>query len=302
VALEHLEGLVAALPAAYRQQVINMSDAERSQAPSAVVVWQQLMGRLGWRLPGGKAFGLEDMSVKLFTALQWPSVQQGVQVRHDRFLGAVAGSLVQPLAPVEAAELQAVLSSVWALKWENKHKEVLWRLVYDGFPTAARMHKTDRPCACGVIMPDWQHHFWSCPIAQAVVQMVRAQLPPEVAVLQVHLWLGRVPLPGMHSGVWHVTMLAALRAMHKACKLLDKWRLEQLEGGVVPQHIATSPQRVQVASRVAVATFWDMLHDFVALRLYKPAWLLQVAAAHPFVGTRLGVNGEPELYVNKRAV
>jgi len=193
VALEHLEGLVAALPAAYRQQVINMSDAERSQAPSAVVVWQQLMGRLGWRLPGGKAFGLEDMSVKLFTALQWPSVQRGVQVRHDRFLGAVAGSLVQPLAPVQSAELRAVLSSVWALKWENKHKEVLWRLVYDGFPTAARMHKTDRPCACGVIMPDWQHHFWSCPVAQAVVQTVRAQLPPEVAVLQVHLWLGRVP-------------------------------------------------------------------------------------------------------------
>jgi hypothetical protein len=30
--------------------------------------------------------------------------------------------------------------------------------------------------------------------------------------------------------------------------------------------------------------------------------LLQVAAAHPFVGTRLGVDGEPELYVNKRAV
>jgi hypothetical protein len=82
--------------------------------------------------------------------------------------------------------------------------------------------------------------------------------------------------------------------------VLDKWRLEQLEGGVVPQHIATPPQRVQVASRVAVATFWDMLHDIVALRLYKPAWLLQVG--HPFVGTRLGVDGEPELCVDKRTV
>jgi hypothetical protein len=97
-------------------------------------------------------------------------------------------------------------------------------------------------------------------------------------------------------------MLSALRAMHKARKLLDKWRLEQLEGGVVPQHIATPPLRVQVASRLAVATFWDSLHDFAALQLYKPAWLLQVAAAHPFLGTRLNAQGEPELFVNKRAV
>jgi hypothetical protein len=146
------------------------------------------------------------------------------------------------------------MSIVWALKWENKHNEVLWRLVCDGFPTAARKHKTDRPCACGVLMPDWQHHSWGCPIAQAVVQAMRAQLPQAIFVLQVHRWLGQVPMPGMHAGVWHVLMLAALRAMRKARKLLDKWRLEQQEGGVVPQHIATAPQHVQIASHVAVAT------------------------------------------------
>ena len=302
VAQTHLEGLVAAIPAAYRQHVAGMSDAERNQAPSACVVWQQLLGRLGWCMPGGKQHGMAAMSVKMFTTLQWPTVQRRLQVRHDRFLGAVAGSVVQQLAPVQSSELRSVLSSVWSLKWENKHKEVLWRLVYDGFPTAARMHKTDRPCACGVVMPDWRHHFWSCPIAQAVIQTMQAQLPQNTSVLQVHLWLGRVPMPGMHSGVWHVAMLSALRAMHKARKLLDKWRLEQLEGGVVPQHIATPPLRVQVASRLAVATFWDSLHDFAALQLYKPAWLLQVAAAHPFLGTRLNAQGEPELFVNKRAV
>jgi hypothetical protein len=302
VAQTHLEGLVAALPAAFREHVMGMSDADRSQAPSAAAVWQQLLGRLGWRMSGGKLYALGAMTVKLFTRLQWPTVQQRLQVRHDRFLGAVAGSMVQAMEPVQCSELKTVLSSVWALKWENKHKEVLWRLVYDGFPTAARMHKTDRPCACGVLMPDWQHHFWGCPIAQAVVQTMRAQLPQDIFLLQVHLWLGRVPMPGMHAGVWHVVMLAALRAMHKARKLLDKWQLEQQEGGVVPQHIATSPQRVQVASRVAVATFWDLLHDFVALRLYTPAWLLQVTATHPFLAVRIGAQGEPELYVNKRLV
>jgi hypothetical protein len=51
-----------------------------------------------------------------------------------------------------------------------------------------------------------------------------------------------------------------------------------------------------------VATFWDLLHDFVALRLYKPAWLLQVTVAHPFLAVRIGTQGEPELYVNKRLV
>jgi hypothetical protein len=59
---------------------------------------------------------------------------------------------------------------------------------------------------------------------------------------------------------------------------------------------------VQVASRVAVATFWDLLHDFVALQLYKPAWLLQVTATHPFLTVRIGAQGEPELFVNKRVV
>jgi hypothetical protein len=302
VAQSHLEGLVAAIPAAFRQHVESMTDAERNSAPTAVVVWQQLLGRLGWCMPGGKQYGLAAMSVKLFTALQWPTVLQGLQVRHDRFLGAVAGSVVQELPPVQSSELRSVLSSVWSLKWENKHKEVLWRLLYDGFPTAARMHKTDRPCACGVMMPDWRHHFWSCPIAQAVVQTMRAQLPQDTPVLQVHLWLGRIPMAGMHTGVWHVTMLAALRAMHKARKLLDKWRLEQMEGGVVPQHIATPPLRVQVASRLAVATFWDLLYDFAALRLYKPAWLLQVSAVHPFLATRVNAQGESELFVNKRVL
>jgi hypothetical protein len=45
-----------------------------------------------------------------------------------------------------------------------------------------------------------------------------------------------------------------------------------------------------------------MLHDFVALRLYKPAWLSQVTATHPFLAVRIGAQGESELYVNKRLV
>jgi hypothetical protein len=54
-----------------------VSDDERSHAPRVAVGWQQLLGRLGWRVPGGKQYGLGffasglgAMTVKHVTKMQ----------------------------------------------------------------------------------------------------------------------------------------------------------------------------------------------------------------------------------------
>jgi hypothetical protein len=84
-------------------------------------------------------------------------------------------------------------------------------------------------------------------------------------------------------------MLAALLGMDKARQLLAKWLLQARNGQPVPQHDATPAQQLQVACRVAVATLWDMLNDFVSLRLYPAEWLVRVGSQgwvgpnHPFI-------------------
>jgi hypothetical protein len=294
--------LVDALPPAVLQQVVQMSAAQQRQAPSSAVVSAMLLNRLGWQVPGGKPYTLAAAPVKLLTALQLPTVRSAMQQRQSAFADSVAATVVGGRAHVDVQEVQDCCRHVWQLPWDNDRKEVYWRLVYDAYPTAARMgNRQDMPCACGVAVPDWQHHFWQCPVAHAVVRVMQAQLPPGSPTLQpVHLWLLRVPVPGMHAGVWQVAALAALHAMHKGCQLLTKWACMQRQGEIVPQHVATPAQRVQAATRLAVATLWDMVQDFVALRLHPPEWLMEVGAAHPFVCTALTVNAEPILCMCRR--
>jgi hypothetical protein len=93
-------------------------------------------------------------------------------------------------------------------------------------------------------------------------------------------------------------MVAALLGMDKARRLLTKWRLDARNGQPIPQHARTSAQQVQVASYTAVAGFWDMLNDFVSLRLYPPEWLVgvgnqgRVGPTHPFICAPVSPQGD----------
>ena len=121
-------------------------------------------------------------------------------------------------------DLRSTLKRLWRLPWENCRKEPFWRLIYDAFPTAARMHLPD-PCICGGAPADRQHHFWDCPVARSVVGAISAALhgqpaataaaaaggaPP--ALPQRSIWLAAPP-PAVHEGVWSVVCLAAVEAM-----------------------------------------------------------------------------------------
>jgi hypothetical protein len=290
VAKDQLSQLVSALPAAWRQVAEQMSDARLAYMPTSHQVVERLVARLGWKGVGNKPYTMPAMSVRMFTQLQWPVAGVPVCEKHTAFVQHVRATQAPDEVPVSVQEVVKCMSAVWRLKWDNSRKEVLWRLVFDGFPTAARMHLQDDTCACGQVVPGWQHHYWQCPVAQAVVAAIQSQLPTGTSPMQpVHLWVGRLPHADLHKGVWRVVMVAALLGMDKARRLLTKWRLDARSGQPIPQHASTPAQQVQVASYTAVAGFWDMLHDFVSLRLYPPDWLVgvgnqsRVGPHHPFI-------------------
>jgi hypothetical protein len=267
-----------------------VSNVRLPQAPTSQQVVERLVARLGWQGVGDKQYTMPQMSVRQFTQLQWPAAGAAVHEKHAAFVQHVRAVQAPEEVPVSEQEVVKCMRAVWRLKWENSRKEVLWRLVFDGFPTAARMHMAQEHCVCGQAVPGWQHHYWQCPVAKAVVGAIQSQLPVDTPPLQpVHLWVGRLPQADLHQGVWRVVMLAALLGMDKARQLLTKWRLDARNGQPPPQHATTPEQQVQVASRVAVATLWDMLNDFVSLRLYPPEWLIgvggegRVGPNHPFI-------------------
>jgi hypothetical protein len=302
-----LTQLVAAIPAGIRQAVqqaqAQLSTQQLQQLPSAAQVLDQLVARLGWRLPGGKACQLQAMPVRGFTLLQWPETRAPLRARLAAFAQAVTATHPPGVSPVTVEQVERCLGRAWRVPWDNQRKEVWWRLVLDGLPTAARMgHRQDMPCACGEAVPGWQHHFWHCPVAKAVVNLLQGQLGQGAPALQPqHLWLAWVPAPGLHAGVWRVVALAALNALSKAQALLSRWQLQGRQAGrVVPAHVLTPLGRVQVASRVATATVWDLLQDFVALRAFPPTWVVEVPSAHPFVASLVGGGGERVLYVRRQ--
>jgi hypothetical protein len=65
------------------------------------------------------------------------------------------------------------------------------------------------------------------------------------------------------------------------------------------QPTLSAQQRLQIACRVAVATFWDMLVDFVGVGLSSPVWLLEVDSTHPFLHVVLDAEGHGHLQVNR---
>jgi hypothetical protein len=89
----------------------------------------------------------------------------------------------------------------------------------------------------------------------------------------------------VHAGVWLVVALSALLAMDKGRKLLFVWsqRMAQ-QPPLSPQHALGQHQHhVMLASKLATATFWDMLIDFVGVGDCRPEWEGRVGIAHPFL-------------------
>ena len=214
-------------------------------------------------------------------------------------------------AKQEQAGLEKQMADLWRLKWDNIHKEPLWRLTVNGVVGAGGHGISQRePCPCGWRGDEeavnqhgeqqafsWRaHYFWHCPVAQAVLTELRATLPARVHIECADVWLLRAPLDaGVHAGVWGLVCMVALAAMAFGRKTLLAISLGEEDQRDTTQSLITaffpilsgsrpSVSVVQRASRKAAAMFWCLLQDFVAVQEVPLGWGTEVAPDHPFVG------------------
>jgi hypothetical protein len=298
-ALDHLTTLIAALPPAWVTACQSAVGPAALGPSPAVVFSQQLLPRLGWPsgLRRGRFVTLTALTVKEATALQLGPLHHARATKFISFLTlACQDRLVRdPLPSVE--ELLKLLGRLWQVPWENTRKEFFWRLCLDGIPTASRMHLVGESCACGFLAPDRDHHYWQCPVAEAVLQELRRNLG-GVALRRVHVWLARSPTSTLHRQLWLVVCQAALLAMDKGRRVLTAIRLGS---DAAPAGAPTLPLDLQLvlARKVAVVSFWDLLQDFIGLRLCPQAWMQQVPAQHPFLGAQVHPDGSRSLVLHR---
>jgi hypothetical protein len=300
--------LVSAVDPAWLTAAEQAGPMELLHAPSTTQIAAQLQQRFAWLPPQGKLVQLHTASVRSLTQLQLHSLSDQRAVKHEAFLHAVnTGLPLQLRPPADARQLTKLMAKLWKLPWDNQRKELFWRMTVDGKATLARMHLVGGSCQCGVVAPGILHHFWHCPVATGVVALMQACMPTLAQPLHtVHVWMARPPMRGVHRGVWLVVCQAALLAMDQGRGLLYKWQKQLSTPGEqpLPPHLHTAQLRVQAASRVAEAAFWDRLHDFVGLKLCPVAWLHRIPPVHPFLCAVQGEaadDDEPVLRVNRVA-
>lgn len=182
-----------------------------------------LSTRLGWSIEDNHT-PLSKYTVRLGTQIlvHAADLDQERLAEFRIFCAAALGvDTAHEAAQAAACTLPYVLQRLWKLRWDNKHKEVLWRLIYNGLPTAARLHQTEARCTCGhTASPDRAHHYWDCPIALAVISTITAQLPMGTTVVRSHIWLCTPPTTSCNPDVWGVVCLCALGAMDHARRQL----------------------------------------------------------------------------------
>ncbi|GIL55723.1 hypothetical protein Vafri_11257 [Volvox africanus] len=169
---------------------------------------------LGWRLPGGSTtVPIYGLTVRQATQLQGGPAQQQRQQLMAAFVQEARGVPGEPAqfnSETEVNCFHATLTCLWSdVHWGNKNKETLWCLTVDGVPLPGNPHLSQmptQPCGCGTfgglpspLSSPRMHHFWECPIAQAVRKHIDRHLPSsattEGSMGRHHLWLIQA-LPG----------------------------------------------------------------------------------------------------------
>lgn len=201
--------------------------------PGLNVAMAVILPRLGWRLKTAgqsvRVVSLARLSVRHACALQMgDSCEQRLHARKRFILQACARGEGSEVTEEEHLQLGKLLKLCWALVWENKQKDVFWRLTVDGFADG-KGWAVERVCACGGLDPKRSHFLWDCPVAQAVVRELRGCWPEMGPVSKAHLWLmqdrDNIPVDS-----WKVACLAALSGMDFGRRKLVAFKLASRGG------------------------------------------------------------------------
>ena len=270
VALSDLTNLVAAIPSDWQEAAWAVVQANRPRKPAVTpaliaAARAHACSDLGWRTGDGDVVRPADLTVAVATKLQSLDSHRAIAERHRVFEQQVQQfDMLQPGGgPLPL--VTDVLARWWKVRVPNFYKEAAWRLTLDGHPTAARMRRpagAPPSCcvACGVATPGFAHHFWTCPVAEAVRDEVETQLRLKgwlAAGSRLRcdaLWMGVRPHCSLHRLIWDMVCLAAIHAMNAGRRAA--WQVS---------HQLPTPDLVRVvAQKVARASFWSVLADFAA--------------------------------------
>lgn len=297
-----LKALVDAIPACWKAAV-NIH-ALGVQPSSEEIVVTKFLPKIQWLYPRSSVpVGLSQLKVKQATKLQLGPLMEARAVKQMSFLSEAVVGMNMPLGcnGISPDSLPPLYKQLWGLPWDNKKKVVYWLLTHNGLPTAERLGKTEETCYCGVQMPGRAHHFWDCPVALAVrgeIERALSHNSRHVDIERHHVWLMHTPpCRGLHRGVWLVACLSALLAMHTGMRLLTRWRLHTAQ-----EHERAPPpedERIGAASRVAIASFWDELQDFISLGLAPATWISEITNQHPLIKVSTRAGGERKLALHK---
>ena len=308
---------LAAAWAVYRQPV-----ADRA-GPSPDEVVALLLPRLGWRVPGvDKPVFLGGLTVRLGTAMQLGDVATARLALHEEYVReAHGGPPGSPLPEGSVSRLRLTFPRLWKVRWENRHKEVLWRLAVDGIPLAGTAHVRGVPpeaCGCGAYPRGGAgsgsprlHHFWLCPVARAVVGVLEVHLAAAVAAPAPggvnRAVAGRlravlrgspatvgpaVPRPLSRVALWLVRAppgceqclwdVVALAALSAVDRGRFTLRAASRRQGGSGSAVAPGLGPCAHAQVVAVADFWARLQGFAHLGVPRAGWGA-VGPTHPFL-------------------
>ena len=279
-----------------------------------------LLGRMGW--PGVPLLrpihqqnrDLQPLTVSSATSLLIrPHIAAQMLVRSTYISRALQLGLNQPTSLPNPSSLTSSLTKVWKLTWLNVHKEPLYRLSINAIAGRHLLHT----CPCRGHNPAnfppseralaWRdHHFWMCPIPQAIISALSAALPPSLNITLEcqHLWLLSPPHPSIHDGVWSVIATAAIAAMDSARRYMIKLHLNRdpqrlitdffrPSGTLLRPFVSHAP--LARASRFAVYRFWALVRDFADLNPHIPShWrALDKLPGHPFLSS---IDGQTLVY------
>ncbi|PNW81095.1 hypothetical protein CHLRE_07g341554v5 [Chlamydomonas reinhardtii] len=258
---------------------------ELQSGPDAAAQFSALLARVpaAWRVaasatlhaPGGAASAPPAPQA---TQLQLAPAYDALRVRHLAFIQEAYSGAAPPAEAIHA--LRAALARLWALVWEPRHKEPLWRLAVNGFTgfgmlAAWAADGRVEKCPCGTQMTAGArvHHFWDCVVAEALRDVMREHA--NVDITRNQLWLVQAP-PGLSQAVWDIVCLAAVAALEYGRQRLYACR-----------DAADRTAEVAVVRRIGVeviADFWSRLAAFVSLRRPPRRWDL-VPNQHPFLAS-----------------
>lgn len=301
---QHCPGMAPAGPLRVRQHPQPDHDTPPAQWTAEAGILQHMVISLA---PQKGATTLHGITVRQLTAMQMCEVRAQRIKRQRLYCTEACDS--EAAAKVGLKALKTTYRQLWSLKWENRYKEVFWRLAVNGIAMLREGRCSDPPtCHCGRGKISRAHCFWDCPIAQAVIKEVTQGLChhlPDGGITRAHVWLAQPP-PCVNDKLWQVVALSALNAMESGRKRLlalclpsDGRQARQrrgqqasgrhtLAGDATPT--TATPAQLQMLETYVAERFWGYLRNFAALHSCgaPSQWVRQLSSGggQPFLGAR----------------